>query len=284
MIVPNDTRNTKHFVMSKILFAIPLILAVAAVSLFFIMYSLYSNEKETNIALSEANKQHEYNLKLLQQDMENKQEEVNTYKRAVQDVKDEMDELTELESKINGILGNETVKPAASRGGSISTIVSKADINGVISRLNNQLSKLKDYESAQRRIPSMLPCNGELTSKFGSRSNPFGKRSSETHEGIDIANSKGTPIKAAADGQVIYSGWQNGYGNVVIIDHGNGYESFYGHNSQLKVSEGVQVKRGDLIALMGSTGRSTGPHSHFEIRLNGTQIDPLKLISSNNKR
>lgn len=279
LIVPNDTRNTKHLVFNKMVIAISIILTVSIIGALFILYGLYSNEKKVNSTLSETNRQHKSNLELLQQNLEDKQQEVNSYKEVAQNNKNKIDELVELENKINSMLGSETVNLPVSRGaGSIGTSTSNVDVDGAIKGLNETLNKLKSYESAQRKIPSVLPCTGNFTSQFGIRNNPFGKKSTETHEGLDIANSIGTPIKATADGIVTYSGWKEGYGNVVIINHENGYESFYGHNSQLKVSEGTRVNRGDVISLMGSTGRSTGPHCHFEIKLNDKPIDPLGLI------
>lgn len=92
--------------------------------------------------------------------------------------------------------------------------------------------------------------------------------------GMDIAASNGTDIKAAADGTITYSGWMGGYGNLVIISHGNGIQTYYGHCSKLYASVGETVKAGDVIAAVGSTGNSTGNHLHFEIRKNGTQINP----------
>lgn len=279
LIVPNNTKNTKHLVFSKIGITLSLILTMTMIASIFFLYGLYSNEKRTNLALNESNKQHKNDLKVIEQEVQSKQTEVDAYKKATANIQDKMDELNELESKINSILGSETVKLPASRGGAgINTSPSILDTDVVINKLNESLNKLQIYELAQRKIPSIFPCVGNLTSKFGSRSNPFGVSSTENHPGIDISNSIGTPIKAAADGIVTYSNWESGYGYVVIINHGNGYESFYGHNSILKVTEGTQVKRGDVISLMGSTGRSTGPHCHFEIRLNNTPIDPLKLI------
>jgi murein DD-endopeptidase MepM/ murein hydrolase activator NlpD len=285
LIVPNDTRSTKRLVFNKMVISISLALIASIIGALFILYGLYSNEKRTNTSLNEINKQHKSNIELLQQEVEYKREEVDSYKEAAENNKNKMDELFELENNINSVLGGGTVKLPASRGASgLSTPTANVSIDETINRLNETLNKLKAYEITQRKVPSILPCAGNLTSEFGSRGNPFGKKSTETHEGIDIANSTGTPIKATADGTVTYSGWQSGYGNVVIINHGNGYESFYGHNSKLKISEGARVKRGDVIALMGSTGRSTGPHSHFEIRLNNTPIDPLKFIKQNTIR
>lgn len=279
LIVPNNTKNTRHFVFSKIAMALSLIFTFVVIASFFILYGLYSYEKKANKILSESNKQNKYQLNATQQDIKDKQMEVDTYKNSIANIKDKVDELNDLESKINSILGSGAIKFPTSRGGAgINPSTTSLDLDGSINKLKDSLSKLQAYELAQRKIPSVLPCAGNFTSKFGIRSNPFSIRSSETHPGIDIAGSIGTPIKASADGVVTYSGWESGYGNVIKINHGNGYESFYGHNSKLLVNEGTQVKRGDVIALMGSTGRSTGTHCHFEVRLNGNPIDPLKLV------
>jgi murein DD-endopeptidase MepM/ murein hydrolase activator NlpD len=98
------------------------------------------------------------------------------------------------------------------------------------------------------------------------------------HEGIDIAVPSGTPVVASASGTVITAGWLGGYGNLVVIDHGNGLATAYGHNSSLAVGGGQQVAQGQVIAYSGSTGHSTGPHVHFEVRVNGTPVDPLGYL------
>ena len=118
------------------------------------------------------------------------------------------------------------------------------------------------------------PCSGVLTSRFGNR-NLLG---STYHSGIDIGNSYGTSIYASDGGTVTYSGWMSGYGYLIIIDHGNGYQTYYGHNSSLVASKGEKVHKGQLIARMGSTGRSTGNHCHFGIKLNGTFVNPLNYL------
>ena len=115
------------------------------------------------------------------------------------------------------------------------------------------------------------PVSGSVTSGFGSR---WGRM----HEGIDIAVGQGTPVHAAAAGTVIYAGWMEGYGNLVAIDHGNGLSTAYGHNSALACSVGQTVSAGEVIAYSGSTGHSTGPHVHFEVRVNGSPVDPLGYL------
>jgi murein DD-endopeptidase MepM/ murein hydrolase activator NlpD len=115
------------------------------------------------------------------------------------------------------------------------------------------------------------PVSGQITS-------PFGMRWGRMHEGIDIGAADGAPIYAAAAGTVIYAGWMEGYGNLVAIDHGNGLSTAYGHQSHLAVSVGQQVAQGQLIGYVGSTGHSTGPHLHFEVRVNGAPVDPLGYL------
>ena len=121
------------------------------------------------------------------------------------------------------------------------------------------------------------PVQGEITSYYGWRTHPiFG--TTRYHSGYDIACDTGTPIAAADSGTVVYSGWLGGYGYCVMIDHGGGLVSLYGHNSELWVSEGQYVQQGQTIALAGSTGWSTGPHCHFEARLNGELTDPMNYL------
>jgi murein DD-endopeptidase MepM/ murein hydrolase activator NlpD len=115
------------------------------------------------------------------------------------------------------------------------------------------------------------PCSGPVTSGFGWR---WGRM----HEGIDIAVPTGTPIVAAASGTIIYAGWMGGYGNLVVVDHGGGLATAYGHNSSIAVGPGQAVAQGQIISYAGSTGNSTGPHLHFEVRVNGSPTDPLGYL------
>ena len=123
-------------------------------------------------------------------------------------------------------------------------------------------------------VPSIWPCSGDVSSPYGLR---WG--GSDFHPGIDIANDMGTPIVATADGVVEVAGWNSGgYGNMVDIDHGNGIMTRYGHASQVVVTAGQPVKRGQIIAYMGSTGFSTGPHCHYEVHVNGQVVNPASYL------
>jgi murein DD-endopeptidase MepM/ murein hydrolase activator NlpD len=117
----------------------------------------------------------------------------------------------------------------------------------------------------------MWPVSGPVTS-------PFGWRWGRMHEGIDIAVPTGTPVLASASGRVIIAGWMGGYGNLVVIDHGGGLSTAYGHNSAFAVGAGASVSQGQVVAYAGSTGNSTGPHVHFEVRVNGSPVDPLGYL------
>jgi murein DD-endopeptidase MepM/ murein hydrolase activator NlpD len=147
----------------------------------------------------------------------------------------------------------------------------------------SDLAQLTDTENKLRKyldsIPTFWPASGRISDNFGYRIHPI-KRTKIFHEGLDISVPHGSDIKSAASGTVIFSGSKNGYGNLVTIDHGNGVTTAYGHNSKNLVKEGQKVNKGDIIAKAGSTGISTGPHLHFEVRLNGTPVDPLKYLDS----
>ena len=143
------------------------------------------------------------------------------------------------------------------------------------------IGEIKDYLGQQKNIylstPVGWPVAGHITSGFGERSDP---RSGEPkfHSGLDIGAEPGSPVKATADGIVSFAGWSGGGGNLVVIEHGFGYSTYYAHNRLLAVKAGQKVKRGEIVSYVGSTGNSTGPHVHYEVWKEGRAIDPQKFL------
>ena len=148
------------------------------------------------------------------------------------------------------------------------------------------------YLANQRNLrdstPTIYPADGRITSGFGYRFSPFQRRTGlhrgQFHEGVDLANKPDTPIAASADGKVRYAGWRGGFGMVVLIDHGFGYSTLYGHTSKVVVKPGDEIVRGQLIAYMGTTGRSTGSHLHYEVWRHGKPVNPLKYLEGKPRR
>lgn len=139
------------------------------------------------------------------------------------------------------------------------------------------LKQMEEKRNLLASTPAIRPAKGRITSRFGYRMSPFcGKR--EMHKGLDIAAAEGTPILATADGVVAYAGNKGLLGQTVVIDHGHGMSTRYAHCSKILLQKGEIVKRGDVIARIGNTGRSTGSHLHYEVRLNGVQVNPEKYI------
>lgn len=143
------------------------------------------------------------------------------------------------------------------------------------SKIAKKADQLSNYLES---LPTYWPVNSRTTfSGFGMRFHPIYKRY-KMHEGLDMAGSTGDPVYAAGKGKVTHAGWNGGYGNMIIIDHGNGYKTYYGHLSKILVKEGEWVSKGQKIGLVGSTGLSTSSHLHFEVRLNDKPTDPLYYI------
>ena len=141
------------------------------------------------------------------------------------------------------------------------------------------------YESILRQrgyTPSLWPVQGTLEGGFGGRRNPFGGGGYEFHSGQDIEAAWGAPVVAGAAGRVSFVGWQNGYGQLVVVDHGDGLTTKYGHLSQIDVQLDQSVSRGQMLGKVGSTGRSTGPHLHYEVRINDQAVNPLPFLLQSN--
>lgn len=212
--------------------------------------------------------------------------------RDLEDLRGDVIVLAESEARVRGALNVEVedkVRVPVGIGGAIDT--SAADMTELQKQINSlrlaiDLRResqeevrdlLNDKHSLASATPSGWPTKGWLTSYFGMRPSPYtGQR--KMHEGLDIAANVGTPVTATADGVVVKATVEPGFGKVVMIDHGYGYRTIYGHNSKLLTKAGTRVKRGDKIAEVGNTGRSTGTHLHYEVHLNNVPVDPRKLL------
>lgn len=138
--------------------------------------------------------------------------------------------------------------------------------------------QLKELESKLEGIPFGIPHHGRITSRFGYRRNPFTNRGREMHSGVDLKGRTGDPVKATANGTVTFAGYKGDYGYVVMVQHKNGYETRYAHLNRTKVRRGQRVDVGETIGLLGSTGRSTGPHLHYEVLQHDRKLNPERYF------
>ncbi|HVO67654.1 MAG TPA: M23 family metallopeptidase [Syntrophales bacterium] len=162
--------------------------------------------------------------------------------------------------------------------------IGSLDIDQVQEQIESSMKTvgaIKDYLRSQKDIylatPNGFPVQGTISSTYGNRVNPISGRS-EFHRGLDISTAKDTPVTATADGVIVFSGWNRGGGNVVVIAHGHGFSTYYAHNRMNTVQVGQSVKRGDVIAYVGSTGSATGSHVHYEVWHNGKNKNPINYI------
>lgn len=177
-------------------------------------------------------------------------------------------------SIINSYLDNRGLMELENSGGELNTDIK----NSLIDKIDYFEKKSVIFYSTLRELPLGLPHYGRITSDYGHRRNPFGGYGGEFHAGVDFKGEIGEHVMATGDGIVEKAEWYGGYGNCVIVKHNSGYESLYGHLSKINVFTGKEVKAGDIIGFIGSTGRSTGPHLHYEIRKEGQDINPLPFL------
>lgn len=292
MIVPHSGKSTLSIsipiIILKILGGL-LAGIVAAATIIAVNFTLsYKEMKASNRDLTV--KVRDYN-KLQQQ--------LDYFVNKTQTLEEKMQSLEKLDNDLRSLLKNDPAlkknidsKQAAdndrnymlaSRGG-IDREKAMQDLQILESKLPQQEESLKELKNAviQRNqrlasTPSIWPVDGRITSDFGYRISPFGFRR-EFHDGLDIAAPYGTSIRAAADGMVVFVGYKSGYGNMVTISHGYGFETSYGHTSKILVKRGQKVKKGQIIAKVGNTGRSTGPHVHYIVRVNGVLKNPANYL------
>lgn len=215
------------------------------------------------------------NARLRAQNEKQRQEllKLNNRVNAVEDTSRKIEEMS-------GISTGEQTTPRG-QGGPFRPVDSEAalaELESKTARLERRMWLYQEMVRSGGMIPSLWPVEGTLESGVGGRRNPFGGRGYEYHEGQDIDAEYGDPVIAAGNGRVTIAGRQRGYGNVVYIDHGAGLSTRYGHLSQINVAVGQTVTRGQKIGLVGSTGRSTGPHLHYEVRINNQPVDPKRYL------
>ncbi|MCX7779394.1 MAG: M23 family metallopeptidase [Negativicutes bacterium] len=219
--------------------------------------------------------------------------------KATSVLQEDMARLNKLDAEVRRMLNNEetgvsrsgSARPGSNASGGQGGPTAPPKVDELLALVNDLQANAKAREQSLKNLrdalsernarlaatPSIWPASGEVTSRFGWRSSPWGW-GSDWHPGIDIANDYGTPIAATAAGEVVFSGWYGGYGQMIRIDHGNGIETVYAHNAENLVRPGQYVKKGDVIAYMGSTGASTGTHLHYEVRVNGTAVNPANFL------
>lgn len=257
----------------------------------FIKANLYNNEEE-NIAFSDIDFKIKYSYKLIEKNKETDEGEVFvaikekadiTYYMYAVNVNGVERKYLKTEEQAKKVSEELRTKLGEDINVSVSTVYTKkldveqeVEIASISNEIYDEIKEEKRKEEATINgiYLSVNPISGHITSRYGARESIR----DHTHQGLDIAAKIGTNIKAVADGKVIHSGEMGGYGNLIIIDHGNGITTYYGHCSKLIVKVGEKVNAGDIIAEVGNTGNSTGPHLHFEIRQNGKYVDPSKYL------
>lgn len=246
--------------------------------------------------------------RILRQVNQAQQDEINAFAYETQKLMDQMGQIESLAELVSEKLGisplgggddedddedtssqagdGETQRFYAGRSGESRVLDRAAGNIAVLQQLipeqTDSLETLKqEVEEYVRRLaatPSIWPARGYYTSGFGMRRSPFNRSVSQFHNGIDIAGTHGTPVYATADGRVSSIGYRGGFGNMVIIFHGYGFETYYAHLSGFAVSGGQWVKRGQVIGYMGRTGKVTGTHLHYEVHVNGVPVNPLNYM------
>ena len=294
-----STSDIREFSLHKtaVVFLVFITMAFSAAAV-FIGYDYYHLKKRyfNNTALSNTISKQFHEIK-------SQREQIQSFANEIEVLKKQVDSLAKFEDKVrliadikqtsnsSGLIGIGGIPkeqldpdiPLEQRHNSL-----MREMHQQVTQTNNAAKKqaldfealIKELEQKRNLLastPSIKPVDGWITSRFGYRTSPFtGMR--EFHAGLDISNKSGTKVIATANGRISFAGEKMYIGKLVVIDHGHGRVTKYGHLKKILVKRGQRVKRGDVIALLGNSGRSTGPHVHYEVRINGTPVNPLKYI------
>lgn len=247
---------------------------------------------QANIENIELTKKPEYELKLVEKSQEENDDEIIVALQKELEITYKYYEIASKDEVIENVEDKETAEKLVNEikelsDGEINLTINEKTTNALeevqIDELEvakaNTIEKLnidttEEISNINGIKIATLPVTGTISSRYGVSS----KIRVSTHTGLDIATTTGTPIKVVADGTVTFAAYSGSYGYLVKVDHGNGVETWYGHTSKMLVKAGQEVKSGDTIALVGSTGNSTGPHLHFEVRINGEHVNPQKYL------
>ena len=291
-LVPDGTDCVRQIRLPKSLlfFIIPLLIICAGV-----LFCIINDYRGIKAKVPE--------LAKLQKENALQKEQILYMARRIDQVSEEMNEVRKLDHKLKVMVNLETGEgdeQFKGVGGSDPALIdpkktlTKVDrelvramhrsldnLNSDINSSKEDKAGLQEFLENQKMLlastPSIWPAKGWLSSRFGYRKSPFtGKK--EFHKGLDISARKGAPIVASADGTVSFSGWDRGYGRIVVIKHGYGLKTKYAHLKKSLVKKGQYVKRGETIGLVGTSGRTTGSHLHYEVHLNGVPVNPLRYV------
>ena len=247
---------------------------IAAVVVAGLVYGLYGLTQQA------AHLRTQWENQRLRAENERQKQELEKLNNRVEKVEDTSRKLAEK----SGVI---TEEPSSPGSGGPELPLDEMGLATLGSKMGRLEENMRAYEEVLRQhgyTPTIWPVDGTLEGGFGGRRNPFGGPGYEFHTGQDIEAPMGTSVIAGARGQVSFVGWQNGYGQLVVIDHGGGLSTRYGHLSHIDVDLGQFVSRGQLIGKVGSTGRSTGPHLHYEVRINDQPVNPLQYLLSSSKK
>ncbi len=242
--------------------------------------------RQTNAQLQKENQKLTKSTALSTEYFNRRVDEVNLLKKQVDSLLVLFNKQNQADIRVTTSRGSprmkmEAIIPAITQASSVEDVEEMDQITQQIQKdidtYTKLLTQVQAEVNAQDCKPDLRPVNGKITSRFGYRDDPF-NRGVKPHEGIDIDNATGTPIKAAGAGVVTFSAYTSDYGNMIIISHGLGYQTIYAHLSSSKVKAGSKVTKGQVIGAMGSTGRSTGSHLHFEIHHDGARMDPEDIL------
>lgn len=283
IIIPESTASPKRLNMSQRTLRIAAVLTGIFIVGALLITALYSSS-QADIrrvqAIKAESRMKDETIELLDEQLRQIEEQQERLNRKQTDIKKMMgikgETPAETETSSGGKGGSGPEKAASVSGDTLMRAQQmKNRMDAQEKELDELLARVNNDREYFRTIPNQWPTQGEISSSYGWRDSPFGGRRESFHDGLDIANNVGTEIVAAADGAVTFAGWKAVYGRTIIVDHGNGFSTKYSHNSALLVEEGEQVHKGQVIAKMGSSGRSTGPHLHFTIYKGDQTLDPL---------